>query len=652
MKDCIRIDYETRSLVDLKKVGVWRYAQDPSTRVLCFGYKLPGFSSVKPWRIGQPIPQELIDAINRGVPVKAFNANFERAITECCMAKLGMPIPKASQWVDTQAVALMCSLPPSLEQLATVLGLEQEKDKEGKRLINKFCKPNRKGEFTEPEDDPADFTNLVRYCMQDVRTEEAADLAMPIHSLGVEEQRVWTMDSNINRRGIPMDMSLLRGAIKIEQRAQIEARHQLTELTKRCKIKVTTPGQTARIVALSKELGYESLHDTKKETITVCLKDKDLPPLLKKVLRIRQRTAQAAVKKYHAAMYAVCRDGRVRSIHRYHGAHTGRWTAKLLQTQNLARPSRKLDDFDNDLIRRGDYEAIEALYGEPMGVLRDAVRHIVRAIQAEKLIVCDLASIEARVLGWLAQDPKYLKAFREGLDLYKVTAAEIFGIGYDDVDDDQRWVGKQAVLALGYSMGVDTFYRQCVKSKPDIKRSLLERAVKAYRKTYRRIVKYWSLIETAAISAVASAGTVTRAGVVAFEMVKGYLTMILPSGRRLWYPEAKLVQQKTSWGELKTVVAYKTLIKNRLWVTKTTYGGRLTENAVQAIARDVLVFGMHKMEAQKLPIVFHVHDEVITSVPKVRKVEEVVSCLTSCAPWAPGLPLGAKGFETQYYRKD
>ncbi len=655
----IRLDYETRSRVDLKKVGVWRYAQDKSTEILCFAYRIDG-NPVRSWRRGEKLPADLVQAIKRGDKIKAFNANFELAITLCCGAKLGLPVPALDQWCDTQAVALMLGLPAKLETLAEVLKLEQKKDKEGARLINKFSKPQRNGRFIEPEDAPEDFNAFIRYCKVDVLTEEAADLAMPIHDLG-DEQKVWEMDSVINRRGIPIDKLLVQGALKIEQRAQKEACEELTALTKNHRVKITAPGQVTRFTDLAKSLGYKGMPDTTAETIIKVLKDKTVPRLLRACLLIRQRTAQAAVKKYAAALYALCSDSRIRSIHRYHGAHTGRWTAVLLQTQNLARAKLKLDADDNQLIRDGEYDLLKFLYGQPMSVLRDAVRHIISAMEEHKLLICDLSSIEARVLGWLASDPKYLKAFREGLDLYIVTAAEIFGKSYADIEagikaghswaDDMRWVGKQAVLALGYSMGVDTFYENCIKYKPDIKRELLERAVRAYRKAYVKIVGYWGDIESAAIKAIAQPGKTFAAGAVSFKMVKGYLAMVLPSGRSIYYPEAKLIQTRNKWNKLKTVIQYKTLVKKRLWVSKTTYGGRLTENAVQAIARDVLVHGMMLMEARGLPIIFHVHDEVIAHAKKSRKVEEVVACQTAVPKWAKGMPLNAKGFESTYYRK-
>lgn len=644
----IRIDYETRSRADLRKVGQWRYAQDPSTGILCFAYKIDD-GHIRSWRMGEAIPKDLIAAIKRGDIIVAFNANFERAITECCGVKLGIPLPKVEQWRDTQAIALMCSLPASLEMVAQVLGTRQQKDKEGKALINKFSKPKKDGTFAEPKDHPHEFARLVAYCKQDVATESDVYDALPIQDLGVLENKVWQLDSDINRRGIPMDMPLILGAVEIERRAQATAQKELSTLTKGM---ITAPGQGARIVQFASEHGCDWLKDVKSETLSAAMKRKDLPQVVRAVIRVRQRTSQAAVKKYTAAKNAMCHDNKIRSIHGYHGAHTGRWTAKLLQTQNLARPKLKLDEDDNQLIRNKDYEALELLYGDPMSALRDAVRHIIRAPNEFKLIACDLASIEARVLGWLAQDPRYLKAFREGLDLYIVTAAEIFGVPYKSVTDDQRWVGKQAVLALGYSMGVDTFYDHCVKHKPDISKALLDKAVKSYRKTYNKIVSYWYLIEQAAISAVANPKSKATAGTVTMQMVKGYLTMLLPSGRRLWYPEAKIVLMPNRWGgDKKAVVTYKTCINRRMWISKTTYGGRLAENAVQAIARDVMVHGMLAMEKKNIPIAFHVHDEVIACVPRARMVSEVVDCMTAVPSWAPGLPLGAKGFETQYYRK-
>lgn len=655
----LRWDYETFSRANLRTVGAWRYAMDPSTVVLCLGWAFDD-DEPKVWDPSQgQLDPEVIKAVRDGVRVRGWNVNFERAITECVMFRdEPRNWPRPRQWDDTAARAAMCALPRALGNCATVLGVREQKDPDGARLLNLFSAPQRTGLRVMPSSRPEEFRKLKMYCAQDVRAERSVDKALPISELPEVERTVWRHDSNINRRGIAIDIPLCEGAVKIAE----ECKDYETEKIRAASGDfITSPGCVAKIRTFCARNGIP-LGDCKKETIELMLERDDISEAVREVLEARHAAAKAAVAKYATGLKVAGADGRVRGSMKYHGAGPGRWTGEFVQFQNLARPTLNkktgkplMDPRDRDLINRGSAEDLKLFYPDPMLALRDSVRNMVIAPKGKTLVVADMSSIEARVLGWLAGEQVYQKAFAEGKDLYKITAADIYGLTYDTVDKElHRPLGKESVLGLGYGMGYDTFLGNCaekgLKAEPDV----IRRAVKSYRTKYRMITLCWSELDKAAIQCV-STGRPTSYRLIKFTMVKGYLVMRLPSGRGIWYPEARMGKVKAKWGEIVDQVTFKEwVVKGQRWADAHTYGGRLTENAVQGIARDLEAEGIVIVEEEPNDheVVMHTHDEIVAEAREdTPDASVLIDALTRVPSWGKGLILGASGFVSTFYRK-
>lgn len=645
----VHIDYETFSRVDLKRAGLWAYARDPSTRILCVAWAW-GDAEPEAWWPGLPPPASLLRAFrDTAVELHAFNANFEHAITKHVTRRLGWTVPAVGRWVDTQAIARMCAFPDSLQRCAEALKVPLQKDKDGGRLINLFSKPQSNGTVVLPKDRPDDFKRMVAYCRQDVRVDRLVGKALPVQDLPPMERKVWALDSVINERGVRIDVAMAKGAVAMKGVARDRACARLPKMTDDM---VRTVGQSVKIKAFAAKLGFP-LPDLKKETLEPLLSDgSGIPDKLRDVLELRAETNLTSVSKYDAMLRAVEADDRIRGVHAYHTATTGRWGGRIVQFQNLPRPSVKLDAMDHELIRKADADTLELLYGNIMPVLRDALRNTVRASPGRMLFVVDKSAIEARVLGYLSDCQGYLKAYREKLDLYKVTAAVIFNKPYDKITDDERWLGKTVVLGLGYSMGEETFWKNCLRNGRNLPRALTKRSVDVYRQHYQEIPHYWRTVETGAIKVLR--GTVVRAILphgLSIEMQGKHLTIKLPSGRRLWYPFAYIKQEQNRWGKVKDTIRFWTSVKKQWVPYGSTYGGRLVENIVQAYARDLLANALLACEAKGLDPVMHVHDEVVCDAKAGRSIDDIHTIFRTAPPWAPGLLLGSGGFESLFYKK-
>jgi DNA polymerase len=641
----VHLDYETFSTVDLPRAGLWSYAHSPATDILCLGWAIND-EEPQLWLPGQPIPFKLHDALLHG-RLLAFNANFERAITECVGTRYGMAKPKLSQWEDTQAIARMCAFPGSLAKCAKALGLEQQKDPDGARLIRFFSMPQRDGSRNLPKDNPHEFKAFCRYCLQDVRVDRAIHGALPVQSLPPFERRVWQIDSIINERGVFIDVAMARGAEALVSRAKATAAESLARMTDG---EITGPGQAKRILALADRLGAP-LPNLQKPSVAEALANENLPDLLRDVLELRSISNLSSVAKYKAMLKAVEKDGRIRGVHMYHSATTGRWGGRLVQFQNLPRPSVKLNEFDHDCIRRGDAKTLELLYLNLLPVLRDAIRNVVRAPKGRQLFVVDKASIEARVLGWLADAKGYLKAYKAGRDLYRVLAAEIFHVAYEDVTEEQRRMGKYGILGLGYGAWADTFIGICKNiGGVDVSQSLAEQTVHTYRDLFSEIPAYWQRVEHDCIAVIRSGQPKTLPHDIRIAMDGPHLTIRLPSGRKLWFPHATIKQAMNKWGKLKDSIRFMTDAHNQ-WMEVATYGGRLVENIDQAISRDLLANALLECEDAGLRPVMHVHDEIVGEPDMTHKLDEMHSIFRKPPSWTPGLPLDSSGFAGPYYRK-
>lgn len=649
------LDYETFSTVDLRRAGLWAYARHPSTRVVWAKWRLPDGGHMYEWKPGRSYSDEFKRLLT-SCHIAAWNAPFEYAITKYVLGRqLGVKLDvPPEQWLDVMAVARQCALPGSLGACADVLRVANQKDKDGARLMRLFSFPRADGSQMLEKDDPAEFARYGEYCAQDVRAECDVLTALPVQSLTPHEQRVWETDLKINERGVRVNVAAIRGAIGIVGRAKRLGRQRLIAASRGA---VTSPGQRDRIVAFCARHGVK-LDDCKKETIAAALMSPILPRPVANLLGVYDSLNVSSVAKFPAMLGALSCTDRVSGAHQYNAADTGRWGGRIVQFQNVPRPSQKFGPEVHALIAAGEDNLLET-WGDPLIVLRDALRHMLLPSKGRKLVVCDMASIEARVLGWLSGCKDYLRAFRDNLDLYMVTAGMIYNKTYEqikelyDADNDceERYVGKKCVLGLGYGMGLDTFVETLRKEGAATARAVLERAVKKYREGFHEIPRYWKETERCAIEATANPGREVRCGLVMFSMFRGYLTITLPSGRRLWYPGAKVVNRMTKYGPKPTVRFFTSF--GSKWFPSFTYGGKITENLCQAVARDLLAAGLVSLEDGGHCPVLHVHDEVAcdTGTPD-KTLTAVKDALTVNAPkWARGLPLGCKGFITDFYRK-
>ncbi len=477
MMERLYFDFESYSACDLPAAGAWRYAEDATTEVLCFAWAL-GDGPVGSWMQGQPAPRAFLDAVATRQELWAWSANFEIAISTLVASRLPWwPKIPHEQWRCSQALAAMCSLPLSLDGCAAALGSPQRKDPEGSKLLTRFSRPRKPTKADARtritlRDDPAGAAALVNYCRQDVVTERAIHHRLPIQALPPFEQRVWHVDSRINRRGVMVDVPMARGALAVIAGAVEIGRLKLHKATAGA---ITTANQGARIHAFCKARGV-TLIDLTADTVAKVLRDGVADRDARAVLEVRASLAKASVAKYRRMLIAASpRDHRVRGVAHYHAAGTGRWGGRIVQFQNLPRPEFKVYD-DLDVIRAGDSATLSLIYPDLMDAMRDAIRPTLRAKDGHVFAIADWAAIEARVLGWMFDEDTYLEAFRNGLDLYKVAAAGVFGVAYEDVTDDQRQLGKVIILALGYSMGEDRFYETCTEQYGlDVSRDLRQR---------------------------------------------------------------------------------------------------------------------------------------------------------------------------------
>lgn len=640
MQKSLSLDIETCSPLNLTKVGVFRYAEHPETRVVCMSFKLDG-RPIKNWSAlgGGPLPQAVINHAASGGKCHAYNAGFEMTVLSGHAGKtIGWPRTKISQWRDTAAKVTSHGLPRSLANAAITLGLPQ-KDEAGRKVMLKLSKPAGLAKAT-----PEELETLYRYCDNDVLVECSIDEVLP--ELMESEQCLWELDYKINRRGIGVDLDLV-GKVQT-----LIAKYVGAKITRCVELTGVRPSQRQAILDWCLTQRYD-LDSYTADDIAKALKGK-LPKKVREVLEIRQATAFAAVKKYSAFETSTCADGRLRGMFLFHGAATGRWTGRGAQLHNLSRPVLlKTPEQLTEAIKRiqdGLYPVDDDKY--ILTAFKDLVRSMLVAPPGHVFEVSDFSSIEARVLGWMARDPVYQKAFAEDLDLYKVTASFIYGIPMDQLDDDQRWLGKTCVLGLGYAMGLPKFIETVAKSGRIVPDELLAKAHTTYRSTYKPIVKLWSDFGTASIKAVQTR-TVQVVGRCSLGVEKRgdleFLYIQLPSGRRLAYFMPAVEPVKTPWGEMR--MAFTALVlneKTKQLERNPVHGGLLAQHATQAIARDLLANGL--MNSKDLPVVGHVHDETLSEL-KDGDESQLPQRMTALPKWAKELNVKAHGFQDRRYRK-
>lgn len=649
------LDFETFSELDIRKVGAHRYARHPSTEVLIACYLLPGMHEVGTWLPRQEAPPaRLMDWVRQGGKVGAHNAAFERVIWRWALRgrqHKGIPEIKDNQWVCTAAKAAASGLPRSLEKALKAAGLEVEKDLEGSKLIKVFCgprKPTKADARTRilPEQD-ARFQRFIEYCQQDVRGEVALDEALP--DLIPRQRRMFLLDMAMNDRGIPIDIPLVRKALKVVKTLEEDIGRRVSALTGG--LKAT---QVAKMIEMFAERGLD-IANMQKNTIEEALKDTKLDAGTRALLELRVEAGKASTKKLISMMACADPDDWVvQGGFLYHGAHTGRYAGRLVQPHNFIRGMLKdhQRDLVFDLLEYEDADLFMLLYDKPIDIISQCMRGFIRAPKGYEFAVVDYTAIEARILAWVAGEETILAAYRKGLDVYKVMAVTLFRLkDVSEVSDEQRRIAKNLVLGCGYQLGGVKFVDYCANAGVIITEEFAKSAVATYRKGVPAIVASWKTVEQLVANAIRHPGTVYEGLKCRFYMFKHWLCIELPSGRSIKYPYARAVPVER-WGKPAYEISFRTEIKSQ-FVREKTYGGKLIENIVQGIAFDVMQEGMLSAETNGYPVFGTVHDEALTMRKKgTSNIKELEALVCNVPAWSKGMPLAAKGFVCERYKKD
>ena len=654
MTDIGHLDFETFSEIDIRKVGAHRYARHPSTEVLIACYQLPGMDEPEVWLPRQEAPPaRLTSWVRQGGKVGAHNAAFERAVWRWCLRRMHPSTPeiKDNQWVCTAAKAAASGLPRSLDKALKAAGLEVSKDLEGSKLIKVFCgprKPTKADARTRilPEQDPR-FQRFIEYCQQDVRGEIALDEALP--DLIPRQRRMFLLDMAMNDRGLPIDIPLVRKALKVVKTLEEDIGRRVSELTGG--LKAT---QVAKMIEMFAERGLD-IANMQKNTIEEALKDSKLDAGTRALLELRVEAGKASTKKLISMMACADPDDWVvQGGFLYHGAHTGRYAGRLVQPHNFIRGMLK--DHQRDLVfallEHEDAELFTLLYDKPIDVISQCMRGFICAPSGYELAVVDYTAIEARILAWVAGEETILAAYRKGLDVYKVMAVTLFRLkDVSEVSDEQRRIAKNLVLGCGYQLGGVKFVDYCANAGVIITEEFAKSAVTTYRKGVPAIVASWKTVENLASMAIRHPGTVYEGLKCKFYMKEHWLCIELPSGRSIRYPYARAVPVER-WGKPAYEISFRTEIKGQ-FVREKTYGGKLIENIVQGIAFDVMQEGMLSAETNGYPVIGTVHDELLSLRKKgTSNVKELEALVCNVPAWSKGMPLAAKGFICDRYRKD
>lgn len=648
------VDIETYSSVDLLKSGVYRYVEAPDFDILLIGYKFDDEDEVRQIDTTAD-PREtwndFLDALFDPDVIKtAFNANFERT----CLAKWTGSAMPPDEWRCTMIKALTLGLPGSLASVGMALGLPEDKlkDPQGKALIQYFskpCKPTRSnGQRCRnyPAHDPEKWALYKSYNRQDVVTEQEILKRLSIYRTTEDEQKLWSLDQDMNDHGVKLDRKLIRNIVDYDTHHREELQDEARQITG-----LSNPNSPAQ---LKEWLETEGIHQTSlsKDTIATLLKG-DIPAEVRRVLEIRQALGKTSVSKYSTMLEAICDDDRLRGILQFYGANrSGRWAGRLVQTHNLARNTLPDLALARELVRDGDFDTLETLFGEPAFVFSELVRTAFIPSDGCRFVVSDFSAIEARVISWIAGEEWRLQTFRDGGDIYCATASQMYHVPVvkHGINGELRQKGKVAELACGYQGGVGAM--KAMDRDGAIPEEELQGIVDAWRAANPTIPKLWRTCELAAKTAISERRTVRIRHGIAFSYVNGNLFVKLPGGRKLCYWGTRLRQDDMTGRE--SIVYMGVNQTTKQWQETETYGGKLVENIVQATARDCLAVAMTRVAALGYKIVMHVHDEMIVDVPIEDKdaLTVINKCMADPIDWAPGLPLKGDGYETPFYMKD
>lgn len=645
----LSIDIETYSSVDLTKAGVYKYVEAPDFQILLMAYAY-GDGAIHILDLTkEKIPEQVkIDiACNYEVKKSAFNANFERV---CLSKHLGIDgYMDPELWICSAVKSRYAGYPGYLEGAAREAGLEQQKDKTGKQLIQYFCKPckptKKNGGRTRnlPEHDPEKWEQFKSYCVQDVAVERALQNKLQGTPVNTDEWKLWYLDQEINDRGCQLDMRLVKNALEFNKQHTTRLRNRMQEITG-CE----NPNSLPQLKRWLMEKTGKHIGALDKETVPQLIKEtKD--PDVKEVLEIRRELGKTSTSKYQAMDRTVCADERARGLLMFYGAaRTGRWAGRLIQVQNL--PQNKIPDLAlaRNLVRDGKFDLLELFYDSPPVILSQLIRTAFIARPGKKLIISDFSAIEARVIAWLADEQWRLNVFNSHGKIYEASAAAMFHVPIESIDKGSplRSKGKIAELALGYQGSIGAL-KSMGGEKMGLSVDEMKHIVDTWRSANPRIVQLWDDIEEAAMRVIDTQAErpIETHGLKISYYLNG-LTIRLPSGRTLRYPKAQIGKNKFG----RPSITYHGTYTGGYGEIE-TYGGKLTENIVQAVARDCLAVAMMRINEAGYDIVMHIHDEVVIE-GRSGELDAVNAILAQPIGWAPGLPLKGDGFETYYYMKD
>ncbi len=653
----LHIDLETFSSVDLKKSGLYKYVQSPDFRILLFAYAYDnGPVQVIDLEQGAELPAGVIyDLRSPGVIKMAHNAAFEFY----CLSKF---YPTClEQWRCTMVHALYCGFPASLSAVGEALNFPQDKKKLGigKALIRYFCVPcaptdkNGRRVRNLPKHDPQRWKLFVEYCRQDVVTERAIEDKLSGYEVPEAEWVNWRLDQLININGVTVDLELVQGALAASNAVREEQRGKAVRITG-----LENPNSVPQLKAWMEQALGRELESLDKQTVSDILADTDTRKDVCEMLRIRQELGKTSVKKYEAMETCVCSDGRIRGLLQFYGANrTGRWAGRLVQVQNLPKNYIGTLDIARDFVKRKKIDAVKMIYGNVPDMLSQLIRTAFVPGEACHFVVADFSAIEARVISWLAGEEWRLQVFRTHGKIYEASASAMFGVPVESIAKGQpnyplRAKGKIAELALGYGGGKGALIAMGALKMGLVEEELPE-IIHRWRVSNRRIYDFWYKVQSAAEEAIQYGVIHSMEKGLIFSRDADFLIVTLPSGRSLYYNRPTVEKNEMGRNEIYYFGLSQT---NKKWVKISTWGGKLVENIVQAVARDLLANALVNLYRHGYRICFHIHDEVILEVldrDPVKTLSHAIGLMCSLPSWAQGLPLNADGFDfAAYYKKD
>lgn len=650
----LHLDLESYSELNLKTHGVYQYAAHPSTEILMIAWQLDD-KPVQLWdRVSSkdprpPVPVTLWEAFkDPDTLVHAFNVPFERVM----LKNIGLTAP-LNRWHCSMAHAYALGFSGGLEAIGAQIGLpmDLQKFKAGKWLIRTFGvprKPSNNNPSTRvwPADEPQKWKEFTEYCRQDVITEKALSQVLTRYPNNATERQLWALDQEINDRGIPVSTAMIGGALELHDYSNAELENRMVEITG-----VDNPRSLEQTHTWLRENGCP-LPDLQAETVRTTLLRLDLSSRVKEVVSIRSLISKTSVTKWQALQRTTGTGDRIRGCFQFNGAQrTGRWSGRIYQPHNLPRPNIKEPELIGTLLEEKRFDVLATLWEEPAALLlSDTLRAVITAPKGKCLVVSDFASIESRVLAWLTGCKRLLNLFAVGRDSYIDMASSIFNVPYDQVTKAQRLYAKPAALASGYGLGATGLIAYAKGMGVELEQEASERIIYLFRNIYPEIPTMWYWLNDAVIHVTRSGETLAH-NKISISRDKHFLFIRLPSGRCIFYYQPEVLPRKTSWGETKDTFTY--MGQNaytKQWERLSSFGGKIVENLVQGIARDLLAVWLLRARDHGFTPVLHCHDEIACE-EETDRLDELNQLAEKPVQWAPGLLLAAAGYTAQRYRK-